>query len=185
MRAAGWPGCSQRSCATRSARPIAATRRGCVQMMLQLPPAPASMRASRMSCGTCVDLPHPVSPTRTTTGLAATASIKAPASLWIGSFCRCCQRARQAPDLLVRVRSITRVSETSHRRRIHGTEGSPGPGPMGSRPFVHACTQHMQACLHRHIPRTFSFAPILPAAAHSPSPPPPPRRRPPLLPRPH
>ena len=35
-------------------------RRGCVHTMLQAPPQPCATASSRMNCGTCVLLPHPV-----------------------------------------------------------------------------------------------------------------------------
>mmetsp|Transcript_47892 Transcript_47892/g.154479 ORF Transcript_47892/g.154479 Transcript_47892/m.154479 type:complete len:283 (-) Transcript_47892:910-1758(-) len=49
-----------RSCETRRARETAARRRGCVTAMPRKP-------AARRYCGTCVDLPQPVSPATSTT----------------------------------------------------------------------------------------------------------------------
>mmetsp|Transcript_36426 Transcript_36426/g.96392 ORF Transcript_36426/g.96392 Transcript_36426/m.96392 type:complete len:219 (+) Transcript_36426:1883-2539(+) len=60
------PMCWQRSCAMRSASVVAAILRGCITSIL------ASGQESRMSCGTCVDFPQPVSPLRSTTWLRCT-----------------------------------------------------------------------------------------------------------------
>mmetsp|Transcript_1340 Transcript_1340/g.3125 ORF Transcript_1340/g.3125 Transcript_1340/m.3125 type:complete len:304 (+) Transcript_1340:772-1683(+) len=60
---------SPRSSATRAATPMALMRRGCVHMTYTGSPRAAA--SSRMYCGTCVVLPHPVSPSMMVTRLAA------------------------------------------------------------------------------------------------------------------
>ena len=54
-----------RSRPTRSATDMAETRLGCVHSTRHR--SPRSHASSRMNCGTCVVLPHPVSPTTTVT----------------------------------------------------------------------------------------------------------------------
>lgn len=53
---------------------MAATLRGCVQMILQVAPRPRMISSSRINWGTCVVFPHPVSPLTIDTWLARTTS---------------------------------------------------------------------------------------------------------------
>ena len=56
------PNFSPLSEATLSDTDIADIRLGCVHIMLQEAPRVASISDSKMNCGICVVLPHPVSP---------------------------------------------------------------------------------------------------------------------------
>ena len=82
------PHFSRRSAATRSARPMALMRRGCVHTMFVSAPRFSEMARSRMNWGTCVDLPQPVSPDRTTTGAADTAAVTSSREPLAGRFAR-------------------------------------------------------------------------------------------------
>ena len=79
---------SRRSEETRSARPIALILLGCVHTMFTSPPLPLKISLSKMNCGTWVDLPHPVSPERITTGCFETAATTSSRDPLAGSAAR-------------------------------------------------------------------------------------------------
>ena len=83
------PMASPRSEATRAATDVALMRRGCVQMMEVRPPSPRITASSRMNCGSCVVLPHPVSPATMVTWWFATACRSSAVLAHDGSFMRC------------------------------------------------------------------------------------------------
>ena len=63
-------------------------RLGCVHTMFVSAPRFSTMARSKMNWGTCVDLPHPVSPERTTTGADATADVTSSREPLAGRFAR-------------------------------------------------------------------------------------------------
>mmetsp|Transcript_24228 Transcript_24228/g.84123 ORF Transcript_24228/g.84123 Transcript_24228/m.84123 type:complete len:264 (-) Transcript_24228:289-1080(-) len=125
------PSSSHLSKATRSASDTALMRRGCVTMTFAVGPISGS---SRMNCGTCVLLPHPVSPETTTTWLERTSRHSSSALAYAGSRERvlvteaydgarfrassaaaCCAGVSAGPD---------RVTRWPRRDRV-------GPPPLG------------------------------------------------------
>mmetsp|Transcript_9152 Transcript_9152/g.22062 ORF Transcript_9152/g.22062 Transcript_9152/m.22062 type:complete len:202 (-) Transcript_9152:595-1200(-) len=114
--------------------------RGCVQMIPQAAPRPAAISSSRMNCGSCVVLPHPVSPETTTTCDEATAATSSAFLPNAGSFLR--------NSAMRWTLGVERALSCSRRRRSlraavagdgrpggsAGAEEPPGSAPQGSAP---------------------------------------------------
>ena len=79
------------------------------------PPAPFEISCSKMNWGTCVDLPHPVSPLRTTTDAPATARVTSSLELLAGRFDRCVIIENASPFLPVLNASMYAVSASDRR----------------------------------------------------------------------
>lgn len=126
--APGPPHRSAISSATRSATLHAATRRGWVQIMRAVG-SPAASASSRMSCGTWVVLPHPVSPHTTTTRDFAHASKSASLALVAGSTLRASAIRLYGADAARAAQSP--ATRASNGRANAGAAASAGPAAAG------------------------------------------------------
>ena len=87
---------------TRRARDVAAMRRGCVQMTNASPPLPLARACSRSICGTCVDLPEPVSPQTSATCELCIVALRLSSICETGRLLRCLAAASPSSDALQR-----------------------------------------------------------------------------------
>eukprot|EP00964_Phaeocystis_antarctica_P159399 scaffold130403_cov72-Phaeocystis_antarctica.AAC.2 len=117
------PSCAPHSCATLRAAAMAATRRGCV---MQIGPKPSSASI----CGSCVVLPHPVSPSTIITGLERSSFRICSRYAWIGSVG--VSDAMAASDILPRRRGYNREPYVKIKLTRKHTYACPRSSPFAA-----------------------------------------------------